>query len=71
MSKKEKVKQRPQALNTVEMLRVASQALGVASSARCNASSCSAPSKQTPGSLVSHEAGSTFIQNHPPPLPIK
>lgn len=28
MSKKEKVKQRPQALNTVEMLRVASSALG-------------------------------------------
>lgn len=28
VSKKEKVKQRPQALNTVEMLRVASQALG-------------------------------------------
>lgn len=32
VSKKEKVKQRPQALNTVEMLRVASQALGMASS---------------------------------------
>lgn len=28
MSKKEKTKQRPQALNTVEMLRVASSALG-------------------------------------------
>lgn len=28
VSKKEKVKQRPQALNTVEMLRVASSALG-------------------------------------------
>ena len=29
MSKKEKAKQRPQALNTVEMLRVASSALGM------------------------------------------
>lgn len=29
MSKKEKVKQRPLALNTVEMLRVASSALGM------------------------------------------
>lgn len=29
MSKKEKVKQRPLALNTVEMLRVASAALGM------------------------------------------
>lgn len=37
VSKKEKVKQRPQALNTVEMLRVASQALGMASSARAAA----------------------------------
>lgn len=30
VSQKEKVKQRPQALNTVEMLRVASNALGTA-----------------------------------------
>lgn len=29
VSKKEKTKQRPQALNTVEMLRVASSALGM------------------------------------------
>lgn len=32
MSKKEKVKQRPLALNTVEMLRVASAALGTCKS---------------------------------------
>lgn len=32
MSKKEKVKQRPLALNTVEMLRVASAALGMCKS---------------------------------------
>lgn len=32
MSKKEKVKQRPLALNTVEMLRVASAALGMCTS---------------------------------------
>lgn len=33
VNKKEKVKQRPQALNTVEMLRVASHALGIVATA--------------------------------------
>ena len=36
MSKKEKAKQRPQALNTVEMLRVASSALGMHHFISCN-----------------------------------
>lgn len=33
VTKKEKVKQRPQALNTVEMLRVASNSLGITTTA--------------------------------------
>lgn len=59
VSKKEKAKQRPQALNTVEMLRVASSALGM-----CLTVSPPAISVQLSSVYLGLQYSAALVQSH-------